>query len=293
MTAAVATPNQGVHAVAGEQDGDGVPIDERDRLRNLHRGDSGPDPSARPPRAVRADAVGHVDAHRRRFEGHGERPATACPQHFSPTQPDLRPQAAYAADFLARTLADRDHHCDYPDGDWFDGGTPSTPSSPSRRPGRGHRGQRRPRYSSPTRQVERSTATTASTRRGTPVDRQGAPRHPRGRRGQHGHPAPHRPPDRQQHRWRGFSRAAAAADWRNSTCFAWRACLGTGGAARAIVAALAEQGVVVVLAGRDPAKAQRAARRDRPGRRAPRGRYRPLRRVDRFRLRRPRQAAST
>lgn len=31
--------------------------------------------------------------------------------------------------------------------------------------------------------------------------------------------------------------------------------LGTGGAARAIVAALAEQGVVVVLAGRDPAKA--------------------------------------
>ncbi len=32
--------------------------------------------------------------------------------------------------------------------------------------------------------------------------------------------------------------------------------LGTGGAARAIVAALAEQGVVVVLAGRDPAKAQ-------------------------------------
>nr|WP_166177712.1 shikimate dehydrogenase [Altererythrobacter segetis] len=32
--------------------------------------------------------------------------------------------------------------------------------------------------------------------------------------------------------------------------------LGTGGAARAIVAALAEQGVVVVLAGRDPAKAR-------------------------------------
>jgi shikimate dehydrogenase len=32
--------------------------------------------------------------------------------------------------------------------------------------------------------------------------------------------------------------------------------LGTGGAARAIVAALAEQGVTVVLAGRDPAKAQ-------------------------------------
>ena len=32
------------------------------------------------------------------------------------------PQAAYAADFLARTLADRDHHYDYPDGDWFDGG---------------------------------------------------------------------------------------------------------------------------------------------------------------------------
>jgi shikimate dehydrogenase len=32
--------------------------------------------------------------------------------------------------------------------------------------------------------------------------------------------------------------------------------LGTGGAARAIVAALAEQGVVIVLAGRDPAKAR-------------------------------------
>jgi shikimate dehydrogenase len=32
--------------------------------------------------------------------------------------------------------------------------------------------------------------------------------------------------------------------------------LGTGGAARAIVAALAEQGIVVVLAGRDPAKAR-------------------------------------
>jgi shikimate dehydrogenase len=32
--------------------------------------------------------------------------------------------------------------------------------------------------------------------------------------------------------------------------------LGTGGAARAIVAALAEQGMVIVLAGRDPAKAQ-------------------------------------
>jgi shikimate dehydrogenase len=32
--------------------------------------------------------------------------------------------------------------------------------------------------------------------------------------------------------------------------------LGTGGAGRAIVAALAEQGVVIVLAGRDPAKAQ-------------------------------------
>lgn len=32
--------------------------------------------------------------------------------------------------------------------------------------------------------------------------------------------------------------------------------IGTGGAARAIVAALAEEGVVVVLAGRDPAKAQ-------------------------------------
>jgi len=32
--------------------------------------------------------------------------------------------------------------------------------------------------------------------------------------------------------------------------------LGTGGAARAIVAALAEQGIVIVLAGRDPAKAR-------------------------------------
>jgi hypothetical protein len=32
------------------------------------------------------------------------------------------PQAAYAADFLARTLAARGHHYDYPGGDWFDGG---------------------------------------------------------------------------------------------------------------------------------------------------------------------------
>ena len=65
--------------------------------------------------------------------------------------------------------------------------------------------------------------------------------------------------------------------------------LGTGGAARAIVAALADQGFTIVLAGRDPAKAQRAARRARSRRRASRGRSRALCRHHRLRLRRPRR----
>ena len=46
------------------------------------------------------------------------------------------------------------------------------------------------------------------------------------------------------------------AELNRSHLFRMARVIGTGGAARAIVAALAEQGVVVVLAGRDPAKAR-------------------------------------
>ena len=64
--------------------------------------------------------------------------------------------------------------------------------------------------------------------------------------------------------------------------------LGTGGAARAIVAALAGEGFVHRAGRARSGQGARAARRARSRRRAPRGRPRALRRADRLRLRRPR-----
>ena len=84
-------------------------------------------------------------------------------------------------------------------------------------------------------------------------------------------------------------RAAAAVARARSTFSAWRACSAPAARRGRSSPRWPSTSVTIVLAGRDPAKARALLDELDPQRRAPRGRPRPFRRPDRFRLRRPRR----